>query len=317
MREGAPTTGPANGPAHPLSADWLRGVRDFNRQMFPFFPNGAVLFAQFGLSYVLVARVLLPRPAAPEWQAIVCGGLSGVLFSYLLRVFDEIKDYHSDVVNFPDRPLVRGGLGVSGAGWLWKLIVVALVLLQVPFLGRTVVIAFLFALGYSLLSFKWFFMEQEIRASLPLALLTHNPIAYVYQLYLLSFFGLPFLTVGLLPAAVFLFGDTLAWTAWEIARKIRGVEEEDTYTTYSKIWGPAVPVMLVGLLLGGSWLITLTSVRAALHSDTVLLFWIPPGLALAVFLFKAVGFLGDARRAPSFRTLVDELQDRDVRGESP
>jgi 4-hydroxybenzoate polyprenyltransferase len=307
MQESPSAAAPETG-AKVFTPEWLRGVREFNRQMFPVFPNGAVLFAQFALNYVLVARVLLPEPQAPEWQALVFGGLSSVLFTYLLRVFDEIKDYHSDHVNFPDRPLVRGPLGLRGARHLWGAVVVLLVLLQLPFVARPVLVGFLIVVAYSFLSFKWFFMEDEIRTSLPKALLTHNPIVYLYQLYLLSFFGLPFLTVGLLPATLFVIGDTMAWTGWEIARKIRGTEEETAYTTYSKIWGPTAATLLVVLLLAGSWAVTMTTVRAALRSNLVLLFWIPPALVLAFTLFKALGYIRDPRKAPPFRTLVESFK---------
>jgi hypothetical protein len=173
---------------------------------------------------------------------LVLSSISVVLFSLLIRVMDEFKDLPDDLINFPNRPLPSGrvlkkDLHVLG----WFTVVTSLSLSFYVSLDSG--IAALVVLFYSFLMLKWFWMENKIRNSLPLALVTHHPIVILHFAYLAvslySVNGLQdFSTV--VPALLL----ALLFTNWEISRKTRYPEDETNYTTYSKIWGMKVPLII-------------------------------------------------------------------------
>lgn len=283
------------------ASSWPVRVHRFTHQMFPVFPGQVAVAGGFLVSYLVLARILMPREF-PAWEPLV-GALSTLLLVYLLRVFDEIKDYPTDKVNFPDRPLVKGVVSRRDINILVAVLIGVIFLLQIPFLGRPVIPAFLIVFAFCLLMFKWFFAEKAIRRSLPLALITHNPVVYLLQLYTLSFFA-SFSSAP--PAAIaYLVGEGLTGTAWEISRKIRGTSQEDTYTTYSKLWGPVVPVVLVAVLLLASWGLTFRYVALVHESPWAPWTWALPGAALIAWVVNAARYVSKPRVAPPFRSIVE------------
>jgi 4-hydroxybenzoate polyprenyltransferase len=159
------------------------------------------------------------------------------LFLLLLRVMDEFKDFEIDSRLFRDRPLVTGIVKKRDLAMLGCLILAALVLLNI-FMNRTIVAAFLVTLVYCLLMFKFFFWPK-IKTSLILALITHNPLAFLLQIYALSFVVSDAVWRNHVPEMLVMCGMFwLPWTAWEIGRKIRVPEDENEYETYSKNLGP-------------------------------------------------------------------------------
>ena len=179
--------------------------------------------------------------------------LSIVLFMLLLRVMDEFKDYEDDLINYPERPLPSGR--VKHADLRPLLAGIFLLILALNLYNTTIFVGALGVLGYSTLMFKWFFFKDKIRSSLPLALITHNPIVYIYFIYL--FLAYTQMDPGYSPLSLLIILPLgAAITNWEISRKIRLAENESSYTTYSKIWGRKGAVAIaLGLqmitLLGG------------------------------------------------------------------
>ena len=84
----------------------------------------------------------------------------------------------------------------------------------------------------------WFFQKSKIQNSLPLALVTHNPVMMVLNIYVITFvcfkYGQP-----LLSWPTFLLAFTMYFPSliWEISRKIRAPKDETDYVTYSKLFG--------------------------------------------------------------------------------
>jgi 4-hydroxybenzoate polyprenyltransferase len=183
-------------------------------------------------------------------------------------------------------------------------VIVTLLLINLLFIDSTNVhLTFGAVLIFTILARFWFFAEKWIKPSLPLALLTHNPVAYLHQLYLLSFFTLSFDVVFGREGFLLVSVGFLA-TAWEISRKIRGTEQEDAYTTYSKVWGPRVPPLLVCALLSASFLTTGYLIGRQ-GSPWMILLWIIPLAALLRLYFQSFQFLKDSRKAPAFRLSVE------------
>src|SRR5690606_31060082 len=84
--------------------------------------------------------------------------------------------------------------------------------------------------------------------SLLLALVTHNPVAFLIQLYGICLFSAATGHAPLQPLHLAL--AVLFWLpvlTWELSRKIRAPEAETAYDTYSRIFGPRGAAALAAL----------------------------------------------------------------------
>jgi 4-hydroxybenzoate polyprenyltransferase len=174
---------------------------------------------------------------------------------------DELKDVDVDRALFPGRPLPSGRVlesDLAGALVLSASLFVAAHAASGLALGTAVV-----TLGYAVLMFRWFFVPDRMRRSLPLALATHTPVIPLLLLHLVAVFSVSHgLGVRDLCGPAVLALVLVGWAgffAWEIARKIRAPEEETAYVTYSRLLGAGGAVALAAsaqtLSLGlGLWL---------------------------------------------------------------
>ncbi|MBF0443264.1 MAG: UbiA family prenyltransferase [Oligoflexales bacterium] len=171
----------------------------------------------------------------------VLATISLLVFVLTLRVMDEFKDYEDDLVNFPERPLPSGRVKHADLRVLLAIVILSAFPLNLH--NKAIFIAAMGVLGYSFLMFRWFFMKERIRSSLPLALYTHNPIVYIYFAYL--FVAYVQMDSGYSLLSVFIIIPLgLSMTNWEISRKIRLSENESSYTTYSKVWGRKKAILI-------------------------------------------------------------------------
>lgn len=188
---------------------------------------------------VLTVAWRLGRTDEPfAWHTLLaCVGLC--FFSLLLRVMDEFKDYELDVRLFPGRPLPSGRVLKSDLKVLGWFCVAASIAASTW--HEDVLSVGLGVLLYSYLMLIWFGMEKQIRASLPLALVTHHPIVLFHFMYLLF---ATMTTPTATPNAYYLLPICFMFTNWEISRKIKQPRDENDYVTYSKIWGPRLAVSI-------------------------------------------------------------------------
>lgn len=188
------------------------------------------------------------------------------LVSLLIRIMDEFKDYQDDLKHFPTRPLPSGRVLKKDLLVLGGICVAGIFILSL----RTFNLFMwgVFTLFYTYLMLKWFFVEQKMRKSLPLALVSHHPIVLINFLYLIiacmDFYeGVTLAYVGyVLPLC-------LIFTNWEISRKIREPGKETQYVTYSKIWG-ARRATKVALALQAIVVISMFFIFNSLNSPYVL-----------------------------------------------
>lgn len=162
------------------------------------------------------------------------------IFSFLmiLRIADDFKDYETDRRLFPERALPSGRVSKRDLAWALAFIVISSAGLNVIYMNN--IYWFLFLYIYGTLMALWFFQKGKIQNSLPLALVTHNPVMMVLNIYIITFvcykYGLP-----LLSWPTFLLAFTMYFPSliWEISRKIRAPKDETEYVTYSKLFGYA------------------------------------------------------------------------------
>ena len=160
------------------------------------------------------------------------------VFAFLLwlRIADDLKDYETDKKLFKDSPLPSGRTTKKDVMIIGVIVELIAVVLNIIFMNNLVYFAILYIYGY--LMSKWFFQKSKIQPSLPLALITHNPVQMFVNLYIISFtcikYSIPAFSLTTAMALLTLYFPALIW---EVSRKIRAPKDENEYTTYSKLFG--------------------------------------------------------------------------------
>jgi len=234
-------------------------------------------------------------------RSSMVGALSIVLFSLLMRIYDEMKDAEADIrlgragdPRYKDRPIVTGAVTLEDLVVLRWLTTGLLIIINV-LLGGWSLIGFVVLFLVTWLSFKWFFWPL-ISRHLLLAFLTHNPISLFFGGYIVAVYagdyGINSVDVWAL-ALMLVFWAPLG--AWETSRKIRAPGDETDYQTYSKVFGwklaPFVPIAFI----------ILATTSAILLSNQMGLSWIFPAVvsvASLVPVYRCIAF----RVSPSQET---------------
>ena len=166
----------------------------------------------------------------------VVGAYTVFAFLLWLRIADDLKDFDVDKVLFPDRPLARGSVYKKDVIILCAVVELIAVVANILFMNNLIFFCVLYFYGY--LMSKWFFQKAKIQPSLPLALVTHNPVQMFVNLYIISFtvikYQLPAFTITTIMTLWTLYFPALIW---EVSRKIKAPKDENDYTTYSKLFG--------------------------------------------------------------------------------
>lgn len=152
------------------------------------------------------------------------------VFLMILRIADDFKDYETD-----RRLFLIGLCRLAGEkkdlAIALSFIVAVSVLFNILFMNNIGWFLFLYIYG-TLMSF-WFFKRDKIQNSLLLALVTHNPVMMILNLYTISFvcykYNLPLLS---LPTVLLAFTMYFPSLIWEVCRKIRAPKDETEYVTY-------------------------------------------------------------------------------------
>ncbi|TXB64948.1 UbiA prenyltransferase family protein [Phaeodactylibacter luteus] len=214
------------------------------------------------LPYVLALYVCMSISvqAAVSGQAVFgsyayVGMASAFLFMLQMRAFDDLKDLEIDKSLFPWRATPRGLVLKQDLQLLAWGSFSLLIAINVAWAPATLWV-FGLTLLYTLLTYKWFFAEAYHREHLFFTMLTHQPLPWAINFYLIhtamaaqspaEAFGLYHFVV----LAVF----SLPITAWEVSRKIRGAGKETQYETFSLLLGPraaAVIPLACLLAMGG------------------------------------------------------------------
>lgn len=207
----------------------------YYKERFPFFERlilGWIVFAEIYFIVLLNQGVTKFNIGIQE----IIGGYTVFAFLLWLRVADDLKDYETDLKLFPDRPLPSGRTKKSDIVILCAILEAIALVLNYFFMNNFIFCLILYGYGY--LMSKWFFQKAKIQPCLPLALITHNPVQMIVNLYIISFtvikYNLNFLTLTTVMTLFTLYFPALIW---EVSRKIKAPKDENDYTTYSKLFG--------------------------------------------------------------------------------
>ncbi len=209
------------------------------------FPVTSVLGSILTAVSVQLIYLRLYNLRPESYRPLVISGVVTTCVSLLIRIMDEFKDYEDDLTNFPMRPLPSGRVQKKDL-----LILAACCVFAVLVLSMSSIVLFgwgIITLAFTFLMLKWFFIEDRMRKSLPLAFVTHHPIVIFNFVYLILSCSKISPQISF-DQAFYVLPICFIFTNWEVARKIRAPEQETEYTTYSKIFGPRSAVGISILL---------------------------------------------------------------------
>ena len=214
----------------------LKRLNIYFKEMYPIIPRfllGLIVF--FEIYFIVLCNNGITDFSVGISEIV--GGFT--IFSFLcwLRIADDFKDYELDCRLFSHRPLPSGRVTKKDLGIFVGVLIGVTVLLNAIFCWEN----FLFCVilyTYGSLMAVWFFQKHKIQKSLPMALITHNPVQMIMNIYVISFaiikYDLPIFTLTNLMAVFTLYFPALIW---EVTRKIRAPKDETEYVTYSKLFG--------------------------------------------------------------------------------
>lgn len=172
------------------------------------------------------------------------GMLIPAMHLFLLRVFDEHKDFETDKIHYPQRVVQRGLVSleeIRKLGYVAGVIQIVSFILMSP--TQVSVILYLGLWVWTTLMTKEFFVGERLKGSLFLYGLLHLLITPILLSLLLSL-----VSEAAFSGSAWVYTLVLAFlTGWlyELARKTKGKEEETGDLSYSKIWGPSKSMMIL------------------------------------------------------------------------
>ena len=213
----------------------LKRLHIYFKERYPIIPRlilGLIVFLEIYFIVLLNNGITKFNVGIQE----IVGAYTVFAFLMWLRIADDLKDYETDKKLFKDRPLPSGRVQKKDVMIIGVIVELVAVILNIIFMNNILFFAILYIYGY--LMSKWFFQKSKIQPSLPLALVTHNPVQMFVNLYIISFTCIKYSiqAVSLTTAMALL---TLYFPAliWEVSRKIKAPKDENDYTTYSKLFG--------------------------------------------------------------------------------
>lgn len=209
--------------------------------------------------------------------------LATLIFFFKLRLYDEVKDFESDLKIYPNRPLSRGLLNHSSIyiGIFTCIIFEVIIFAMFGLVGLSAIII---PVIYSLIMFKEFFVRKWIRSHLTLYAITHTFVSSLFSLALLSTIQSTYIWDLSFNSYLFALLSWCLFNIFEFGRKtFITSEEKRNIDSYSKIYGRlGASLLVISMALCSYFLISsiqsnqltalLLSVLLGLLSITALLF---------------------------------------------
>lgn len=173
-------------------------------------------------------------------------------FFFRMRLFDEIKDYKTDLQINPTRPLPRGLLRIHQV----KKMIFALLVIELPLaasLGLPVFAAYVMGLCFSLLMYNEFFLSDFLKYKLTTYAASHTFVSIILGGFTsLALVGAPS-TLTLDSSMGYFLTNWALFNLFEFARKSFGItEERSNVPSYSGQFG-----------IKGAWALSLSQILLA------------------------------------------------------
>ena len=275
----------------------LKRLYVYYKERYPLFLRFLLGLIVFGEIYFIVLLNQGITKFSIGVQELI-GGYTEFAFLLWLRVADDLKDYETDKHLFPDRPLPSGKTEIKDVFISCLIFEIIALVLNYIFMPKFIFCIVLYVYGY--LMSKWFFKRKKIQPSLPLALITHNPVQMIINLYIISFtvikYDLDFINLTTIMTLFTLYFPALIW---EVSRKIKNPKEENDYTTYSKLFGYKKATIFVLILTIMDIFTNFVLVWNLSKISIIILF-----ILVSWMTYKFIEFIGD----PTKYKIVDKVE---------
>lgn len=234
---------------------WIRRILAWGNERFPL-ANGILTFVLF------TTALLFGRLVASADGVAVPIGLADLLpffayygFFFMLRVFDEHKDYELDCHNHPERVLQSGLITLKDLKILGAIAIIGQGVVSAwldAWAFGTVLCAWSVVIVWSSLMAKEFFIGEWLSKRLFLYAMSHMVVMPMGLVWAVSM-AIP--GVELPPEVYVLAGFSfVSGFTFEISRKIKAPEDErDTIDSYTRIFGTkGAPTVALGLVVLGA-----------------------------------------------------------------
>lgn len=208
----------------------------YQKERFPFIMHAIMIFA-FTFSAVSFSRFCRGEEGFVSLYILLTGTITSFLFFFLLRIFDEFKDFEKDSKYQSYRPVPRGLIRLTELKHLAVVIIIFQIIVNIIVMPSMLI-------AYALIMVYMFFMTKEFFVK---EWLVKHPITYLWShmliMPLIDFYttGLDWLNNGLSPPdglIYFLIVTFLNGIIIEVGRKIRSRDsEEPGVETYSYLYG--------------------------------------------------------------------------------
>ncbi|MFT7621314.1 MAG: hypothetical protein ACI9WU_000475 [Myxococcota bacterium] len=221
--------------------------RAFSQYLAERFPVGAYLV----LIGAMVAAASASASAATGAVVVLnwaqgLGTITLLLGFFVLRVFDEHKDYDRDLVAHPDRVLSRGLITLADLRRAGIAAVAVQLVLTVPF-GVPGLLWLLAYLAFAVAMRFEFGVGRWLNQHLVLYAITHNPIVALMMAYAVVISGGIVVLEG--PVLWWLLTASCTSLGFEVGRKLRApADEREAQDTYTQALGiPRAVAFLIGV----------------------------------------------------------------------
>ena len=233
-----------------VSASFIRRWLLFIKERFPFASHIPLIAFVFAANALVAYTSLTLSPAIGKSEIL---GLLLIILVFLhLRIFDEIKDYDTDKLAHPHRPLARGLISKKEA----TMVAYAIILLELilaALLHRAALVGIICVICYSLLMYKEFFVREWIRKKLVFYAVSHSVISGIIALFIFSCVTERYIYQFPPIFGLFVLANMLLSNIYEFSRKTFAQQEEDELIdSYSKRFGPLGASLIVLLMAATS-----------------------------------------------------------------
>lgn len=278
---------------------WLKRLNVYFKEMYPIIPR-------LGLGFIIALEiyfiVLLNQGVTSFSLGLQECILGFTVFSFLcwLRIADDFKDYELDCRLFSHRPLPSGRVTKKDLRIFATILISVTLLLNFIFMPKLHFLFCAILYSYGSLMAVWFFQKHKIQKSLPMALVTHNPVQMIMNIYIISFtiikYNLEIFTLHNIMALFTLYFPALIW---EVSRKIRAPKDETEYVTYSKLFGYKKAVNFVFIV---TWMDIITNFILVWNLSKISV------LALLINVLWMSWVFMDYKKDPERYKLVDKVE---------
>ncbi|MGL1936076.1 MAG: UbiA family prenyltransferase [Fibrobacterales bacterium] len=208
----------------------------YQKERFPFFQHG-ILITAFAFSAAAYSRLCRDSISFIPLSTFIVGAFTAIGFFFLLRLFDEFKDYEDDARYRPYRAVPRGLISFKELK-LMVLVVIGLIVIVNGIILPKMLPAIAICFVYLGLMTKEFFVPEWLKKHPMIYMASHMMIMPLIDLYTT---GLDWMNEGISPphgVEVFLIVSFFNGIVIEVGRKIRAPQdEEEGVETYSALYG--------------------------------------------------------------------------------